>query len=342
MKQILFLVLSLSMAGLAACSQSSRSIASDKPQLCYDDNGEFRILQLTDLHIIPHPDYKARNDSTLQHIARLVDKEKPQLIAITGDIIVASNASPAWRELCALLDSLQTPYFINFGNHDTESDMSKSEVIAFVQGERYCLNDDTLSGKIAGEGNGAYAVRDKDGRKLRNVIYIFDSHAYPDKQGLGTYDWIKSDQIAWYRAQSEAFRQEAQGIVPSLAFFHIPLPEYNEAPVDSAHFVGHRFEPVCAPEFNSGLLTAFLGQGDVMGVFVGHDHNNDYLLNYHDSIALTYGRKTGYVSAYDEVLERGGRMIILREGEAGFDTYIITSDGISDRYAFRKNTSIIN
>jgi 3',5'-cyclic AMP phosphodiesterase CpdA len=315
-------------AALGGCTRSVH-----KPVLTYDDAGEFRILQLTDLHTVPDESYHALNDSTLQLIEQLVRIEQPQLIAITGDIVVAGGARQAWTELCTLLDKLQTPYFINFGNHDTESDMTKSQIIDLVSHEPYCLNDTTLRGIIAGEGNDAFVIYDHTGQSPRNVIYTFDSHAYPQQQGLGTYDWIKFDQIAWYRNESDARCNTSGRPLPSLAFFHIPLPEYA-APVDSTRLIGNKLEPVCAPIVNSGLLCSFLEQGDVVGVFVGHDHNNDYLLNLDNKIALAYGRKTGYPSAYEELLERGARMIVLKEGSRSFDTYITAPSGRSCQYTF--------
>ena len=35
-------------------------------------------------------------------------------------------------------------------------------------------------------------------------------------------------------------------------------------------------EKACAPKLNTGMFAAMKEAGDVMGVFVGHDHDNDY------------------------------------------------------------------
>lgn len=51
----------------------------------------------------------------------------------------------------------------------------------------------------------------------------------------------------------------------------------------------------------------------MIGVFAGHDHNNDYLVDLNGHILLAYGRKTGYPSAYTETLSRGVRVINLYE-----------------------------
>ncbi len=53
--------------------------------------------------------------------------------------------------------------------------------------------------------------------------------------------------------------------LPALAFFHIPLPEYNEAASDeNAILIGTRMEKACAPELNTGMFTAMKEAGDVM------------------------------------------------------------------------------
>ena len=44
------------------------------------------------------------------------------------------------------------------------------------------------------------------------------------------YAWFTFDQVNWYRSQSAAYTERNGGKpLPALAFFHIPLPEYNQA-----------------------------------------------------------------------------------------------------------------
>ena len=63
---------------------------------------------------------------------------------------------------------------------------------------------------------------------------------------------------------------------------------------------------------------------DVMGVFVGHDHENEYAGSL-QGICLAYGRVTG-LDGYGN-MARGARVIELTEGEQEFDTWIRTGDG---------------
>ena len=61
-----------------------------------------------------------------------------------------------------------------------------------------------------------------------------------------------------------------------------------------------------------------------MGVFCGHDHAND-ALSIRDGITLGYGRVSG-LDAYGD-LPRGGRLIVLHEGQQRFDSWITTPEG---------------
>ena len=73
------------------------------------------------------------------------------------------------------------------------------------------------------------------------------------------------------------------------------------------------------------MFTAMYEGGDVMGIFVGHDHDNDYSVMWH-GILLAYGRFSGGNTEYNH-LTPGTRVIVLKEGQRAFDTYIRQIDG---------------
>ena len=62
-----------------------------------------------------------------------------------------------------------------------------------------------------------------------------------------------------------------------------------------------------------------------MGVFAGHDHDNDYVGRLH-GFSLGYGRVTGS-NTYGE-FERGARVITLKQGERELDSWITLGDGL--------------
>lgn len=113
------------------------------------------------------------------------------------------------------------------------------------------------------------------------TLYLLDTHGeIKSKVRNPDYDWIKQSQIDWFTSTSQALRkarQEHNGHdrFPhlSLAFMHIPLPEY----ADSNLIVtgGHRREPTEAPSFNSHFYNALAKEG-VVAVGCRHDHVNDF------------------------------------------------------------------
>lgn len=181
-------------------------------------------------------------------------------------------------------------------------------------------------GDVMGCGNCVIPIFDSmTKKKVESVLYCIDSNDYQPDKLYGVYDWIHFDQIAWYRKQSAHFASCNNGRpLPSLAFFHIPLLEYNELIGDGKTFGNDREGGVASSKVNSGIFASFLDRKDVMGVFAGHDHDNDYV-GINKRILLGYGRVTG-ADAYGELI-RGARIIELYEGEFKFDTWIATLSG---------------
>ena len=118
--------------------------------------------------------------------------------------------------------------------------------------------------------------------------------------------------------------------LPSVAFCHIPLPEYKEV-IFKESTIGHNTGKVSSPVINSGLFSAMLEQRDIMGVFVGHNHNNDFIGTY-NNIALAYGRCSGS-KAYGN-LRIGARVIELFQDEFHFTSWIVTPSKKEEAYIY--------
>ena len=69
-----------------------------------------------------------------------------------------------------------------------------------------------------------------------------------------------------------------------------------------------------------------------MGVFVGHDHDDDYAV-YWKGILLAYGRFTGGNTEYNHV-PNGARVIEMKEGERSFRSWIRTKAGVEQETTF--------
>ena len=89
--------------------------------------------------------------------------------------------------------------------------------------------------------------------------------------------------------------------------------------------VGTRMEKACAPALNSGMFAAMKEQKDIVGIFVGHDHDNDYVVDW-KGILLGYGRYTGGNTVYND-LPNGARVIEMTEGRHGVRTWVRVKGG---------------
>ena len=293
-------------------------------KLRFNSNHKFKIVQFTDVHWI-YDDPKS--EEAAERMREVLDAERPDLVVYTGDIIFAKPAAPALQRALEPTIERGIPFAVTWGNHDDEQDMTRAELSAYIKDMKGNLTSHTEG--ISGQTNYTLSVKSSDGRRDAAVLYIFDSHSYSKIKRVKGYDWIKHDQVAWYIEQSKAFTAKNGGSpLPALAFMHIPLPEMRDMTQNqNIYMVGTRKEMVCAPEINTGLATAMLSAGDVMGLFVGHDHVNDYVVDWY-GILMGYGRFTGGKTVYHDIPQgNGARVIELTEGSRDIHTWIRIKDG---------------
>ena len=307
--------------------------------LKFGEDGKFKIVQFTDIH------YKSGNPNSqvaLDRMNEVLDAEKPDLVVYTGDLIYSAPAGSGIRTVVEPASRRGIPFAVVLGNHDDEFDLKRHELIEVIKDMPGNYTSTTAG--LSGVTNFILTVKGAKEDKDEAVLYFFDTHAYSTIKEVKGYDWLKFDQISWYISNSKSFTGKNEGTsLPALAFFHIPLPEYNQAASDEdAKLVGSRMEKACAPALNTGMFTAMLENKDVMATFVGHDHNNDYAV-LQKGILLCYGRFTGGNTVYNDLPEgNGARVIELEEGKRSFKTYIRIKDGktlyhINYPESFRKN-----
>lgn len=314
MKHLLFLLFCVMSVSLQAQEK--------KISLKFNAKGEFKLVQFTDVHY--KPEKAEESKAAIACIAQVLDVEKPDLVLFTGDVIYGGPADEAMRTVLQLVSDRKIPFAVALGNHDDEQDMKRPDLYRLISRMPYNLQS-------ADAPDFVLPVRASNGADEAALLYLMDSHAYSSLPDVKGYDWIRADQISWYREQSKAYTAKHGGKpLPALAFFHIPLPEYHQA-VQSEQSIlrGIRMEEACTPALNSGFFTAIKEQGDIMGCFVGHDHDNDYAVMWHN-VLLAYGRYTGGNTVYNH-LPNGARVIVLKEGERRFDSWIRLRTGETEQ-----------
>ena len=164
-------------------------------------------------------------------------------------------------------------------------------------------------------------------------------------------DYIDKKIISWYKAKRDELKEKNGKYVPSIVFQHIPLPEYycilrrvkkNERKAVQAYRthkheyyrlgktcrVGGTFkEPPSIPDVNSGEFDALSECGDIMAVYVGHDHKNNFIGTY-KNVDLGFTPSSGF-NAYGNRTKRGVRCFILDEKEPdSYKTYSRTYEDL--------------
>lgn len=219
-----------------------------------------------------------------------------------------------------------------------------------------CDEKDYIGDDAMGFGNNMFVVKNPDG-SINQTLVTFDSHSYIDGDYFGAawkYDNIHQCQVDWYTKEIQKLKAANGGKeVNNLVFFHIPLREYRDAWANVIDKLGNDKDPKAGDIFESErgttkFIYGTMGESDkkkngqrtygvfcgmrtdelfeaglengMQGVFCGHDHYNNFSVNYTPkgatrSIRLTYGMSIDYLAypgIYREHAQRGCTQILLK------------------------------
>lgn len=361
--------------GLTAAAGTAGNAApgakAPKPTLAFRADGTFKVVQFNDTQ-----DDEQTDRRTIELMERTLDSEKPDFVVINGDVINGGcvnelEVKQALNHVVAPMERRSIPWAVTFGNHDEDSvaatGMTEAKMLDFLQAYTFNVNADNIPG-LTGTSNTQLLVQSSksNGKDPAFGLWLIDTGRYApaniDGQGFSGYpgwDWVRMDQVSWYREQSLATEKKYGKKVPSLMWGHIALHEHRNmwfASIDSRTsadharavtrhgIVGERNEDECPGPINSGLFNAFLERGDVKGYFVGHDHVNTYVGNYY-GVQLGYAPGSGF-GAYglpgaDRNRLRGARVFEMDENHPGIyknTRLVFAKDFGTDMTANRQTT----
>lgn len=316
MRKGLLLFPSVIAMALTACGHIRPEIG--KYMLELDYKSDYRILQLTDTHVGDKDNMKLHYD----FMDLTIKEANPDLIVITGDVFTFASKGTA-KEFFKWLDGHGIKWTLTFGNHDEQCYFSIDWLTGVLN--KYgsnCVFKDIQDDDVQGNSNFAINLK-KDGKIFEQLI-VMDSNRYYYADYFG-YDFFKPNQIDWYsRLVDETTKLNGGAVVPSLMFYHIPLPEVRDAwaaakedpsriknPTGEGIAEAQQNEDPCNPDKNSGFFKVIKEKGSTHGMYFGHDHINNYIVEY-EGVHFGYGVKaTDRVYANDSLL--GGRVIILKD-----------------------------
>ncbi len=349
MKKFISVVLCVVMLAATLCFGVSAD--KDYGKLQFNDDGNFRIMQVADLQ-----DNMQLNGAVKEFLKEAVKQEHPDLIVLTGDNISGGscrtdflkawdqrNCEKAIGQFMNIFEDAGVPVAMVFGNHDNENALSKEELFDIY--EEY----DCFIGTDEGDalyGCGTYNLpiySSKDAEKIEYNLWMFDSNTYDEE--LGGYDYVHDDQVEWYVETSNALKEANGGVaVPSMAFQHIIVKEifdiiengdniegsllnYNGKDYvfkDGYLNAGYLKEYPCPGTRPSKQFPAMVEQGDVVAMFFGHDHNNTFEVTY-KGIDLVATPGFTFNSYGNE--DRGVRIIDINENDTStYETRLVQFD----------------
>ncbi len=289
----------------------------------------FKIVQFTDTH---WTNFDERDRRTRQVIETVLECEQPHLVFLTGDMLGGADCKDPARGLLQLVEPIEQRglfWTAVMGNHDDEGSLNREQLWRVMESCPHFVGKRGPR-RVTGVGNFVLPILNRKGDRPAAFLWGIDSNSYATTS-IGGWGWITRDQIAWYVRTAQQVRQrwnitdEERSCIPALAFFHIPLPEYDEVWRTQVCY-GEKHEEVCAPKINTGFFAALHEVGEVIGTFVGHEHINDFWGELY-GIRLCYGRGSGYGGYGKEGFLCGARVIELQEGVRNFRTWLRLEDG---------------
>ena len=347
MKKVLSVLLSILMLSALVVPALAAAVDVSIPEeahLAFGEDGKFRILQISDIQDNAYLVSIAKN--LIRAAVKTTQPDLIVLTGdnIGGySCKTEGEAKLAIKQYMDVFELLGVPVAMVFGNHDDQDTaLDKHEQMAYYQNYKCFIGcEGVVAEKTVGENTmlnvGTYNIpifASAESDEVAFNVWCFDSGNYNPDDSYGGYGYVLPEQMDWYVEKSNELK-EANGGEPvySVAFQHIVPPQIKDAlkEVDkdtegAVSFAGSYYtlpddvdpetnwltEAPCPPNtnFREGYLQVdtMLQQGDVLGVFFGHDHINSYDVDY-EGIHLVSSPGLTYASYNDN--NRGVRTITI-------------------------------
>ena len=291
------------------------------------ENRDYKILQLTDLHLGFGLFSHKKDKMALDAVTKIINRTSPDLIVFTGDIIfpflpkagTMNNKKQAERFI-RFIDRFKIPYTLVFCNHDCEmgAKCGREQLADIFTNGKYCIFSKGRK-DIFGVGNFFINLTDKQENVLMPLVML-DSNMYGDGWFFSGFDCIHEDQTEWCMNRLSKLKKINPDI-KAMAFFHMPVREFKEAyekmklgdkrVVYEHGSIAEKDEYFGISYKKGDFFKKAVENGIIKWMFCGHDHLNTLSLTY-KGIRLTYGMSIdclGYNGISKSYIQRGGTLI---------------------------------
>lgn len=295
------------------------------PRLQFRADGTFKIVHFTDFHFYDDGDLDASSLKVMETVLML---ERPDFAVLSGDVVDGTGISPTtsgakfyryeYNKIASVLTKYGVPWALTLGNHDTGGPLTREEIVAVDQSFNNSMTQRGPATATGGVTNYYLPIYARDGASVAYLLWMLDvsEGLAGGCEGYPGDDCVTRDIVEWYANTSAAINKGRETPIDAFMFTHIPVPEFVDL-WNNERCLGSKGENICCPQYNTGLFDAIVKTGDVRGLFVGHDHVNDFCGTFekHPNVTLCYGRKSGYGEYNPE--KHGARIIQLRADRPG-------------------------
>jgi len=267
-----------------------RYLDDDKEKI---DTSDWKILQFTDMHLTKNDE---RDDVSLSLFIETLEREQPDFVVLTGDIITRPQGRPRAIQLAEIFEKMGIYWCYCLGNHEGDSDpytVSRKELIRIFASYPHCLVEDDVKKNSKGEtvwglGNTTVNLLGADHEVVQSLIFLDSGNKISEEDYLrlkdkvkglksDSYDFLKESQIVWFEDQVKDVTDNYTKQAKAMLFIHIPLvQQYNADFLKTGGVVpeGWSFvdqEPLMADGNNLGQMIVKNGW-NVIGNTAGYEY----------------------------------------------------------------------
>lgn len=296
----------------------SKVLNRELPTLTTNDNGDFSILQLSDVHLFGK---EKKNDiKTLEAIDSLLEKADYDLVVITGDMLEGYNKKSYYDKAGAIsgiaeIFEKHSQYWAYVaGNNDGEYCGDNKAIFSALVKYEHCLVSDV---GVDGVGNYRIDINNASGELVHSLIMI-DSGMRDEN---GNLIKIQDSQTKWYTDNAVALKNA--GVETSI-FMHIPTYDFVDAfrngEIYKAYPAILGYPDILPDDGSPDFYTAVKSMGNNGLVATGHTHSNNFV-SYYNGMYYMQQIACGY-NAWNANQSRGGANITIHTNAADIkDSY---------------------
>ena len=246
------------------------------------DTSDWKVLQFTDMHLSETNDGDLGNNRTIREYIAAIEREKPDFVVLTGDVITSIRGRARAVQLCEIMERLGVYWAYVLGNHEGDEffKMTREELMGIVEKYPHCVSDTTVKKtedgtKVWGIGNFVVNLLGENHKIVQSMIFMDSGNEISESDynrlkgstpGLesDSYDFLKESQKTWFKEQVENVSLISEGAAKSMLFIHIPL------------FQQRKLKYVSYSDLPEGWTKEVAGEGwEYVPGTIAHDHNGN-------------------------------------------------------------------